>query len=144
MKKYLAYAVLPVMGLGLLGAGIASAHGIGFGFGQNATPQEIASRQQTMFQNEANLLGISVDEVKSAWAQGKTIAQIAQDHGITQAQLQQKMQDTRLSAMKTRLQAMVEQGVITQAQADQRLQFMQSRWQNAQIKINGKFHGGRR
>jgi len=86
-RKILAYAILPAAGLGILGASVASAHGL-FGGMSNLTPDQIATRQQTIFQNEANVLGVSVDDVKNSWAQGKTLLQIAQDHGITQAQLQ--------------------------------------------------------
>lgn len=128
--KLVAYGAVPIIALGLLGAGIASANGMGgmFGFGaaSTLTPDQIASRQQTMFQNEATLLGISVDDVKTGWAQGQTLLQIAEAHGLTQAQLQQKLRDARQQQVKTMLQTLVSQNVITQAQADQRLQFLQS------------------
>jgi hypothetical protein len=129
--RMLAYALIPVIGLGLLGAGVASAHGMFGGTMSSLTPDQIATRQQAMFQNEANLLGISVDAVKAAWAQGKTFAQMAQDNGITQAQLQQKMQDAWMQQLKTQLQALVDNGVITQAQSDARLQAVQSRMQQS-------------
>jgi hypothetical protein len=122
-----AYTLLPVAGFGLLGASIASAHGL---FGTTLTPDQIATRQQTMFQNEATLLGLSIDDVKSAWAQGKTLQQLATDHGITADQLQQKMKDARAAQLKTKLQTLVDKGIITQAQADQRLQFLQNAAQN--------------
>ena len=67
-RSYLAYIVAPLAGLGLLaGAQVASAHGFFGLFGnRSATPQQIAANQQTAFQNEASLLGISLDDVKSA------------------------------------------------------------------------------
>lgn len=123
-SKLLAYAIIPTIGLGFLGMNVASAHGFFGGFGNIATPDQIASRQQNMFQNEAQLLGVSIDEVKNAWAQGKTILQIAQDHGITKEQLQQKIKDSRTQELKTQLQTLVDKGVITQEQADQRMQFI--------------------
>lgn len=125
--KVMTYAALPILGLGLLGVGTALASG-GFGFmNSNLTPVQIAQNQQTMFQNEANLLGISIDDVKSGWAAGKTLSQIAADHGITQTQLTQKIKDAQLANLKTQLQGLVSQGVITQVQADQRLAYMQTR-----------------
>jgi hypothetical protein len=138
-KKYLAYALVPMLGLGIIGAGaasIASAHGtgggmMGFGgfggFGQQATPAQIAERQTSQFQAEAELLGISVDEVKAAWAAGKNLKTLASKKGITAAQLKEKMQAKRQEMMKSHLDALVSQGVITQAQADQRLQVEQTR-----------------
>ena len=130
-KKLVALIAIPVLGLGILGASLASAHGMmgGFGWfgGSTATPDQIATRQQTMFQNEANMLGVSVSDVTNAWAQGQTLQQLATAKGITAAQLQQKMKDYRLQQLKTQLQALVDKGVITQAQSDQRLNFMQSK-----------------
>lgn len=133
------------LGLGFLGANSASAHGMGmfggFGgmWGSAATPDEIAARQQAMFQSEASLLGISVDDVKAAWAAGKSLPELAQEKGITMLQLQQKLKDAQTAKIKTQLKALVDKGIISQAQADQRLQFMQ----NQQAQINGKL-GSRR
>ncbi len=117
--------IVPVLGLSLLGvAGIASAHGISGGVG-NITPDEIVARHEAMFAEQAQILGISVDEVKSGWAQGKTLFDIAKEKGVSEETLQSKMKDARLLQMKSSLQTLVEKGVITQAQADQRLTFME-------------------
>ena len=126
MKKYMQYAVLPALGLGLIGIGTASAQGLFWGGNAAADPGGFAQRQDQMFQKEADLLGISLDEVKSGWAQGKSLKDIAAEKGVTQDQLKQKMQDMAQAQLKANLQALVDQGVITQAQADQRLQFMQA------------------
>ena len=122
-KKLLAYGTLTALGLGILGVGTASAHGF---FGMNLTPDQIASRQQEQFQKEATLLGISVEDVKNAWAQGKNLQKIADEHGITADQLAQKMKDARTAALKAQLQALVDKGIITQAQMNQRLTFLQN------------------
>lgn len=130
-KKLL--VILPVAGLLLL-VGTASAMGFGwFGAGK-ADIDTMAAHMQTMFQAEANILGIPLDEVKAGWAAGKNINQIAQEHGITQDQLRQKMKDAKNSQMKTMLEAMVDKGVLTQAQADSRLQWLQNN-------PNGHGHG---
>ncbi len=127
MKKsrLFAYAALPVLGLGLIGAGTASANGFGFG-GGNMAPADIAARQTEMFELKAGILGISVDEVKNAWAEGKTIQKLAEEKGITTEQLQEKMRATHLTQMKSHLSVLVSNGVITQAQADKRLETMQN------------------
>ena len=72
------------------------------------------------------MLGISVDDVKNAWAKGETLQQLAQDHGITQDQLRQKLQDQQKTELQAHLQTLVDQGVITQDQMNQRLQFMEN------------------
>jgi len=40
------------------------------------------------------------------------------------------MKDARAQQLKAQMQALVDKGVITQAQADQRLQWMQNKTQN--------------
>jgi hypothetical protein len=129
-KRILVYAFLPaVLGLGLVSVKAASAHGFFGGFGAVA-PEDIAARHQTMFQEQASVLGISVDEVKSAWAEGKSMRDLAEEKGITQEQLQTKMRTLRETQMKTQLQALVDKGIITQAQADTRLTTMQQHMGN--------------
>lgn len=125
--KILMYAALPIIGLGILGYGTASAAGWGMG---RMDPEQLVSAQQSKFQAEAELLGVSVDEVKNAWANGKTLLEIAKERGVTQEQLQAKMKEVRLKQMKNSLQTLVDKGVITQAQADQRLKFMESNMGN--------------
>jgi len=138
-KKYLIYTMLPVMALAVLGAGLVSANGLWGGLG-NITPDEIANRQQTMFQDQAQVLGISAEEVKDAWAEGKTIKQIMEEKGISQEQVQARMKELRTQQMKSYLQTLVDKEVISQTQADKRLQVMQSRLDNG--KMGRGFHGG--
>ena len=138
-KKLMVYAALPILGLGLVGSvNATSAHGL-FGFmGQNATPEEIATRQQDMFQSQAELLGISVDSVKNAWAEGKTLKELADENGISEEQLREKMKNAAQSRLKSNLDSLVSQGVITQAQADKRLEIMQSRIQEGGMRRGGR------
>lgn len=140
-KKFIPYAILPVMAMALIGAGTASAHGL-FGFGSNATPQEIATAQTDRFTQEAALLGISVDAVKSAWAEGKTLEELATANGITADQLHQKMEDARKQHMKDQLAMLVSQGVITQVQADQRSAFIDKQAASGNTGRGGMGHGG--
>lgn len=142
-KKYLVYAAAPVLALSLFAANTAFAHGMFGWFGSTATPEQIATRQTTMFQEEANLLGVSVDEVKAAWAEGKTLWDLAQEKGLTQEQLKQKMTDARNAQVKSQLQTLVSQGVITQSQADQRYSWMTAQDQNGGKRLGRGFHGMR-
>lgn len=124
--------MLPLMSFAVLGTGIASAHGWFGGFG-NLSSDEIAARQQTMFQNEAQILGISIEEVKQAWAEGKTLKQIMEGKGLSEEEVQTRMKEVQLQQMKSHLQVLVDKGVITQEQADKRLQIMQERLQNGKM-----------
>lgn len=143
--KIVAYSAIPLVGLAMLSANIASAHGfdgfggmLGFGPNVGGSSAEFSTNLQTRFQNEADLLAISVDKVKAGWAEGKTLAEIAAANNITTDQLQQKFKDQRIANMKTNLQSLVSSGVITQAQADSRLSFMQSNFDKAKTGKGGK------
>jgi len=127
-NKHLAYIILPALALSLAGAGIVSAQGWGGGF--NASPEEIAERQTAMFERQAEILGLSADQVKSAWAEGKTMREIAEQYGVSQEDIQTRMKTERQEQTQSRLQALVDKGVITQEQAAQRLQAMEERSEN--------------
>lgn len=137
----LVYAFLPaVLGLGIVSVKAVSAHGFMGGWGA-VSPDELATKHQTMFQEQADILGISVDDVKNAWADGKTLMELAQEKGITQEQLQTKMQELRNSQMKSQLQTLVDKGIITQAQADKRLATMQNKLSQGGHRMGRGFRG---
>lgn len=132
-KKYLVPALaVPALALTLFGANAVSAHGL---WGKNISPEEVAAHHQTMFENQANLLGVEVSEVKAAWAEGKNMKELALEKGISEADLKAKMQAQMKKQHEERLQALVSAGVITQAQADQRLKFMEEK--KSQMKEKG-------
>ena len=62
----------------------------------------------------AKALGLTVEELEERYASGETFLQIAEAQGYTVEEARQMMLDARSSA----LDAMVKDGVITQAQAD--------------------------
>ena len=138
-KKLFAYTLLPVLGLSLLaGASLTSANGFFF----SATPDEIATHHQEMFQSQAQLLGVTTEEVKAAWAEGKTLQDLAKEKGMTDEEFQQKMKDARTAQMKNNLQTLVSKGVITQSQADSRLEVMQQKSQSGASRMGKGFHRG--
>lgn len=79
-----------------------------------------------MVQAIANEFGISVEEIDDLHAQGKTLWEYAQEKGLTFEQFREKM----FAARKAALTLAVEDGVITQQQADWMLQRMEYRFQN--------------
>lgn len=118
MKK--STLMIPAFALLALFAGAGNA--LAFG-GQKSTPEE----WQTQITAKASLLGITVEEAKSFWAEGKTIKQIMEEKGITKEQLQARMKAAREAEVKAWLKALVDKGFITQAQADARLKVMTER-----------------
>ncbi len=121
------------LGALLIGAGPVSAHGFGgFGWGfPTQTPDQIAARQQAMFDQQATLLGLSVNDIKDAWAAGKSIPDLIKEKGLNQDQIQARATATQKAQLKSQLDALVSKGVVTQAQADLRLQTMQTRLDQA-------------
>lgn len=122
-KKLLSFAAVPVLAFSLMGAATTSAHGL-FGFmASDATPEEIADQQTESFNRESTILGISVDDIKNAWAEGKDLRTLAEEKGISEESIRAKMKELRSAEIETRLKTLVQKGVITQAQADKRLTF---------------------
>ena len=129
MNKLLSYFLVSLGILSLAGVGIASANGWFGGFG-DLSPEDLTAKFETMFQKKAEILGITVDEFKAGWSEGKTLRDIAEEQGITSEQLQEQMGQEREERMRERLDTLVENGVVTQEQADQKLNFMQERFEN--------------
>lgn len=155
MKKFKKqYFVVPALALTLFaGAGIASAQGatgtsatggkimqrgemrgpgghMDFGGGFANNPDQWLSR----ITSDAAILGISVDDMKAAWSQGKTLEDLATEKGITREQLAEKLKAAAETKQKDALQTLVTKGYITQAQADARLTAMKTRQAEMQAK----------
>ena len=140
-KQMLSYIALPVIGLGLFGAQSASAHGMGMmgGF-WSSNPEEIAIRQQTMFDEQAQIFGLTVDEVKNAWAEGKSLKELANAKGVTDEQIQARLKERQTQKLKTQFKTLVDRGIVPQSQADKRLAVMQNRLNHR--KQMKRFHHG--
>lgn len=124
--KIAALAALPVLGIGIFGASqVASAHGIFKGF-SNATPEEIAIHHTEMFEHQSEILGLSVEEIKQAWAEGKDMKELMEEKGIDVEAVHAKMRAERESRMQEHMQTLVEKGVITEEQAQARLETMKN------------------
>jgi len=81
--------------------------------------------------------------MKNAWAEGKNFNQIAEEHGITKEQIQERTKEARelkQERMNSHLQAMVDNGTITQEQANQKIQYIQDKFENNPDR-KGFYHG---
>lgn len=141
-KKWALYALVPAMGLTFAGVNLAAAHGW-YGGGFNTSPEDIATHQAAMFQSQSSIFGLSVDEIKNAWADGKDLRDIAKEKGMTDEQIRTAMANAHKEQMRAHLQALVDKGIITQDQADRRTKAMETRLQEGGGK-RGPFrmHGG--
>lgn len=80
----------------------------------------------------ATYLGLTEDQVKSELESGKTLAQVAKDHGKTVAGLV----DALVSGVKTKLDDAVAAGRLTQSEADSMLAGLKQRITDF---VNGRF-----
>lgn len=128
-NKILIFSLLVLSIFTALGISSASAHGWFHGFA-DIDPAKITERQNQMFENQANLLGINIDQIKEYWAQGKNMREIAEELNISDEDLQKKIQDQRKAGLEQELKILVDNGVITQAQADLRLKAMENMTMN--------------
>lgn len=139
MKKK--YFIVPAFAfMALFGASATMAHGGNDSQLWRTDVAKAMSNWTERMTKDASILGISVGEMKSYWANGKNMADIAKEKGISDTDLQAKLKTERLANVKAELQAMVTSGAITQAQADTRLKFMQDNIDKKLDRMGGK-HG---
>lgn len=91
--------------------------------GQN-NPNQPGAMHEYMETAVADALGITVEELQAAHAEGKTAWQLAEEKGLSLEDFQAAMTAARTSAF----QAMVADNVLTQEQADWMLSRMQGKW----------------
>jgi uncharacterized protein (DUF433 family) len=96
-----------------VGRGLGTQSGIGEGKGM-MRGGGMGKLNPEHLQDQADALGITVTDLQSRMATGKTFKQIGADLGITHEQLKAKMD----AEFKTDVQARVTSGKLTQAQAD--------------------------
>jgi hypothetical protein len=70
------------------------------------------------FEAAAEALNMTADELTTALQSGKTLEQIAADQGVDYADVQEAIQAAHATEMRDRIQQAVEDGTITQENAD--------------------------
>ena len=83
---------------------------------------------QTMLEQKAKILKLSVEELKQKMESGLRFFEIAEQQGISHDELYKKMRIQK----KERLQKMVEAGLITEKQMKERLKWMDEKHKNCQ------------
>jgi len=82
--------------------------------------------RQQMLTEKAKILNMNVTSLQSELDKGKNFYQIAQEKGVDVESMHEQMEDFQ----KKRLQALVNDGTITKAQMQERLDFMETRQEN--------------
>ena len=124
-KKLVSLTVLPALALTFVGTGAVSA----FDGGErgSATPKEKVERLDAMFEKKAELFGLDVGSIKTAWAEGKTMEELAEEHGIDLEALRAQHNEQRKIRRIEHINILVAECLITQAQADARFERIEQR-----------------
>lgn len=75
-------------------------------------------RQEKIFSAKAEVLGMTTDELKSKLDSGSKMKDLISDTGLSQEELQSKMNEKINQIEKDHLEELVSEGIITQEQAD--------------------------
>lgn len=119
MKVYIILAVLPVLLVSVLALSFVSAHGW-FGMLEDGT-----EHKGMMFEQKAALLGMSIEEMKDMWTEGKNFHEMKEESGFVKGEFKMHMKEGMEERMAEHLQSLIDQGLITQEQADQKSEFME-------------------
>jgi len=82
----------------------------------------LESRRLEMLAQKAEILGLSADELKAKLDSGMRFHEIAEEQGIAPEQMQAKMREQARQMLNNRLNQAVENGTMTQEQAQKRFQ----------------------
>src|SRR4030042_3608538 len=77
--------------------------------------------RQEMLELKAEILGITVVQLEEKLKEGKTLKQIIEELGLTWEQVRDRMYEKMQARIEERLQQMVDEGTITQEQADKKM-----------------------
>lgn len=89
----------------------------------NVDPEIYSQQLQSKFEYWSQISGIDINKIKNYWAQGKTFREMSVLEKVDLNKVQEKNREYRLSQLRTNLQELVNKGIITQEQANQRLEF---------------------
>ncbi len=141
MKKWMIVAGVVVVALAAMAAGVGLGTYVAFAQDETPTPpwpgfggrgmmggrwegENYGPMHEAMIAAMAEALGLTEEQLEARLEDGETMAEIAESQGVSLEELQTAMTAARQTAM----QEAVEQGLLTQEQADWMLQRMQGAW----------------
>lgn len=81
---------------------------------------------ERMIEAKAKVLGISTSDLQQMLDSGKSFPEIVKDAGISYLDFHNKMREVRLEQLDEHLHELVEDGILSQSEADARLEQAQS------------------
>ncbi len=159
LKRKNLYAILGAVGaLVLLFGGLAGATAV---YAQEVTPESEGppaggiwgwgrglfgfghGDQWTMFDTAADALGLTPEELFSEMRAGKTLEEVAEEQGVELEDLQEAMTASRAQAMRDAIEQAVEDGEMSQEQADWLLEGLEKGYMPGPGFDHGFGHGRR-
>lgn len=134
MNKFIIAGTIAALSVFVIAGSVSAAGPGASGFGKGIT--QGSAGYERMISEKAALLGISVDALKSKIAEGKNFLTIANELGVSQETLQSRMR----AAYQERLQKMVDAGLISAAEMQERLDLQKQRQESC---ANGTIGSGR-
>lgn len=92
-----------------------------------------AERRLEHLTDAASILGMEISALEQAHKEGKTLAEIAEEKGITQEVFREKMQEKHIA----HLAELVKNGTITQEQMDAKIAHMEEREAKEKVRPQG-------
>ena len=120
MKKLIVYSLATLIVVGALGAGVV------YAFGPKKLNMGLKGQglgYENMFERKAELLNMTVEELKQALESGKTFWEIAEEKGLSWESLYEKTREQ----LQERLSELIAEGKMTQEQADKKLEWLEGR-----------------
>lgn len=119
---------------------------LGYGFLKNGSGfKGHGIKSEKSLEDKAEFFGLSVDELQSRLDEGKTFQDIIEEQGLDKDELLAEFKEQKKARMEAYLNELVEDGELTQEEADERLSQFQEKFDNKDGFI-GKMHkkGGKR
>lgn len=124
-KKLFRTGILLILGIFVLGASIPVMAAVDDNAAGNARGYGLSQRAQNMIKSLADLTGLDISAIQSERCEGKSILDIASENGVDKETLTAKITERN----QNRLQALLDEGTISQEQYDSCLTQMDQRIQ---------------
>ncbi|HHE40449.1 MAG TPA: hypothetical protein ENL10_02990 [Candidatus Cloacimonetes bacterium] len=135
MKKVLLGSLIGIAAFTLVGGAVALANS-GNDFG-------LFGGHKQMFENKADILGITAEELETQ-LEGNSFAELLDKQGVTHEEFREQMHTGMQASMTEKLQQMVDDGILTEEQMQEKLEFMEQRHaEGGGPHMMGKGIGGR-
>ena len=122
MKKTYIMTAAVIIAATFVGVAAASVGHLGF-FGRDFVDKPVGGHQ-VMLEKKAEILGLDVEALQAKLNEGQTMQEIFESQGITKEDFMLKNQEQMHERMEERLNLLVEEGRITQEQANEKLKKM--------------------